>query len=299
MSNELESTMDEVCASCGDAGIDDVKLKQCACKLLKYCSVDCQKNHRPQHKKACKKRLGEIRDDNLFQQPDGSHHGECPICCLPLPLDDDKRTMNSCCSKTICFGCSYANQKREIEKRLERKCAFCREPVPTTQVGSKKMAMERVKANDPVALSEMGKTRYHEGDYEGAVEYNAKAAALGDIDAHYHLSCLYHEGEGVEKDIKKEVYHLEEAAIGGHPSARFNLGNHEGRNGRIDRMVKHWIIAAKQGHDDALEAVKENFRRGYVSKDDSVSALRGHQVAVDATKSEQRTKAYAFRNTGN
>jgi len=43
------------CASCGKTGADDVKLKICtACKLVKYCSVECQKNHRPQHKKACK-----------------------------------------------------------------------------------------------------------------------------------------------------------------------------------------------------------------------------------------------------
>ena len=32
------------CASCGKAAVDDVKLKKCACDLVKYCSVDCQKN---------------------------------------------------------------------------------------------------------------------------------------------------------------------------------------------------------------------------------------------------------------
>ena len=75
------------CASCGKAEVDNVKLKMCtACKLVKYCSVDCQKNHRPQHKKACKKRAAEIKDDRLFTQPDGNQFGECPICCLPLPL---------------------------------------------------------------------------------------------------------------------------------------------------------------------------------------------------------------------
>jgi len=62
---------DEVCASCGITGGNDVKLLLCtACKLVKYCSVDCQKNHRPQHKKACKKRAAEIRDARLFTQPD-------------------------------------------------------------------------------------------------------------------------------------------------------------------------------------------------------------------------------------
>jgi hypothetical protein len=43
---------DEVCASCGTAAVDDVTLKKCACNLVKYCSVDCQKNHRSRHKNA-------------------------------------------------------------------------------------------------------------------------------------------------------------------------------------------------------------------------------------------------------
>jgi hypothetical protein len=87
---EVADSMVMCCASCGKAEVDDVKLKQCACKLVRYCSVECQKNHRSQHKKACKKRLGELRDDRLFTQPEGIHLGECPICCLPLPLDIEK-----------------------------------------------------------------------------------------------------------------------------------------------------------------------------------------------------------------
>ena len=48
---------DGSCANCGKHGDDTVKLKDCtACRLVKYCGVDCQKAHRKQHKKACKKR---------------------------------------------------------------------------------------------------------------------------------------------------------------------------------------------------------------------------------------------------
>ena len=57
MNGELEAAAaDMCCASCGKAEVDDVKLKKCACNLLKYCSVECQRNHRPQHKKTCKQR---------------------------------------------------------------------------------------------------------------------------------------------------------------------------------------------------------------------------------------------------
>jgi TPR repeat protein len=64
----------------------------------------------------------------------------------------------------------------------------------------------------------------------------------------------------------------------------------------MNRAVKHFIIAAKQGHDDALERVKKGFRSELVSKEDFEAALRGHQAAVDATKSKQRDDAYAFYN---
>jgi hypothetical protein len=116
MSAELEATADEVCASCGKAAVDDIKLKKCACKLVQYCGVGCQKNHRWRHKKECKKRMAEIRDDKLFQQPDESYLGECPLCCLPLSLD--KFMTNACCCKRICDGCAHANKMREMEQGL-------------------------------------------------------------------------------------------------------------------------------------------------------------------------------------
>ena len=55
--------------------------------------------------------------------------------------------------------------------------------------------------------------------------------------------------------------------------------------------MKHFIIAAKLGHDGSLEALKEVYEAGAVSKEDFASALRAHQAAVDATKSPQREAA--------
>ncbi len=296
MNADLET--DEVCASCGKAEVDEIKLKKCACKLVKYCSVECQKNHRPQHKKACKKRLAKLRDDKLFQQPEEDYLGECPICCLPLPLDLNKSTIMTCCCKRICKGCDYANDLRIEEEGLEDRCVFCREPVPKTQEEREQNGMERAKANDPIALFNMGVTCFDEGDYEGAFEYYTKAAAVGNTMAHFNLSIMYHKGEFVEKDLKKEFYHLEEAAIGGHPDARYNLGFHEGKNGHNNRAAKHFIIAANLGYDNALKQVKRGFQMGVVSKEDYAAALRGHQAAVDATKSVQRQREEAERALG-
>eukprot|EP00984_Skeletonema_dohrnii_P010487 scaffold4091_cov85-Skeletonema_dohrnii-CCMP3373.AAC.2 len=100
--------------------------------------------------------------------------------------------------------------------------------------------------------------------------------------------------EGVEKDEKKELYYLEEAAIGGHPDARYNLGCYEEENERIERAGKHWIIAANLGCDDSINALKECYADGKISKEDFAAALRGHQAAVDETKSQQREEAANF-----
>ena len=296
LGKDLEGAKDEVCASCGIAEMDDIKLKLCdgGCDLVKYCSDECQGNHREQHTKECNKRKEELQDKKLFTQPDRSHRGECPICCLPLSIDPSKSTMMGCCSKIICHGCNYANQMREIAEGLKRRCAFCREPVPKSKEEALKQFVERVKRNDPVAMTRRGKTHARKEEYVKALEYWTKAAELGDANAHACLGSLYRNGNGVEKDMKKAVYHLEQAAIGGHPGARGLLAYHEMKNGRFERAAKHLMINANLGCDESLKYVKKLFVKGIASKEDYASALRGHQAAVDATKSAEREEAEAY-----
>ncbi len=292
MSTEEEAVAaDMCCASCGKAEVDDVKLKKCACNLVKYCSVDCQKNHRQQHKKLCRKRLAELRDNDLFSQPDESHLGDCPICCLPLPLDPNKSDTAPCCSKMICNGCAYANAKREFKEGLEKRCVFCREPVAKSQEEANKRRMKRRKNNCPVAIAKLGLERYNEGDYDGAFGYFTKAAGLGDADAHVYLSRQYYNGEGVEKDLKKQNFHLEEAAIGGHPGARYLLGGADASSGRYERAVKHFTIAANLGYHDSLEVLRQLHADGHATKEQYAAALRAYQAAVDETKSVEREEA--------
>ena len=282
---------DNLCASCGIAALDNVKLKKCTCELVKYCSDECRDNHREQHEEECKKRMAELNEQLLFTQPESSYHGDCPICFLPLSLDLSKSTMKSCCSKLICKGCDHAHHISNKQKI----CPFCREPVPKNDEEIDKRRMKRVEANDPVELSQMGAERYEEGDYDTAFEYFTKAAELGDLKAHHNLGYMHDRGEGVEKDEEKAVYHYEKAAIGGDPSARFNLGNHEARNGRVDKAVKHYIIAAKLGHTGAMETLWDHYKHGSITKEDLDATLRTHQAAIDATKSPQREAAAAAK----
>ena len=89
-----------VCANCGTGEKSAGDLKACtACKLVKYCNRDCQIAHRPQHKKACKKRAAELHDEALFNEPPPRE--ECPICMLPLPIAMDEQSFKSCCGKTM------------------------------------------------------------------------------------------------------------------------------------------------------------------------------------------------------
>ena len=200
--------------------------------------------------------------------------------------------MMPCCSKLICNGCCHANEKREIDQGLEgHKCAFCREPAPTSLKEYNKKVMKRIKKNDPVAMTQMGKLSGKKGDYGRAFEYHKKAAELGDVDAHACLGNLYFEGKGVEKDMEKAVYHWEQAAIGGHPITRGGLAMLENSAGRFDRAAQHFIIAANLGCDRSVQEVKDLFVQGVVSKEEYAAALRGYQAAINETKSAERKKA--------
>ena len=113
---------------------------------MKYCSDKCRENHSDQHVEDCKKCL-------LFKQPDGSHLGECPICFLPMPLDEDKSPFYTCCSKTICQGCDYTHH---VQNGSES-CPFCRELAVDEEEEKKKRkrVMKRVKANDPADCAKL------------------------------------------------------------------------------------------------------------------------------------------------
>jgi hypothetical protein len=118
------------CAECGMKG--GISHKACkSCMLVKYCNADCQRNHWPKHKKQCKQRAAELRDEALFTDPPPKE--DCPICFLPMPVKLfccmslppatilsvpifgfaklptlDMEQYYPCCGKIICKGCIYS-----------------------------------------------------------------------------------------------------------------------------------------------------------------------------------------------
>ncbi len=269
-------------ANCGIAGSDDNKLLEE--------SDNFQEEHREQNKESKRKRRSDRlrREKELFEQPGSSHLGDCPICCLPIPLTalyKEETVFHDCCSKTICLGC--------VRKWVGNGCPFCRTWALDDEEYHKRKR-QRIEANDPAALWHLGMKRGNEGDYEGANKYYAKAAELGDLVAHYQLSVSYREGMGVEKDEKMEVYHLEKAAIGGHPWARHNLGDYERRHYNMSRAVKHWKIAAILGLEFSMNMLREVYEKGNMTKVEYEETLHAYKAAVDAAKSPQREEAYQW-----
>ena len=247
----------------------------------------------------------ESRVELLFKQPESSCYGDCPICSLPLPLDEEKSIMYTCCSKTLCRGCAYASITRDLDKMashtlqelelwIKNECPFCRQALPKTKEEQDKIRRKRIEANDPVALRQEGRKQYKKGNHAKAFEYYTKAIELGDTETHLMLVHYYIDRKEVEKDGVKIAYHLHEAAIGGHPEARYILGCKLRDNGYHEKAVKLWIIAASQGHDESIKALTKAFKEGSMEKKDLAAALRAQKAAVDATKSKQRTKGEEF-----
>jgi len=290
---------DEACANCGKLGSDAVKLKNCtACRLVKYCSVDCQRAHRKKHKKACKKRAAELKDEQLYSQGHERPEGDfCPICTLPIPLPTDEHAFfNVCCMKLICKGCNVAAQNRGMFD-----CPFCRTSIPKDDTDNLALVRARVEKKDPVAIYHLG-SKYFFGelglqkDVHKAIELYKEAAELDSMDALYNLGIAYCHGcgYGVQEDKAKAVEFWTKAAMRGCVDSRRSLGCWEGQKGNHNRAVRHLLIAAKVGSVEALESIKGMFLDGLATKEHYAEALKGYQDAVEETKSPQRDDAERY-----
>ena len=284
-----------MCANCGKGEECSGDLKSCtACMMVKYCSRDCQIAHRPQHKKMCKKRAAELRDEKLFKQPPPAE--ECPICMLPLPLDAYQVVYQVCCGKDICYGCIYA--MHETGGNNMKLCPFCKTPPPRSneeEVERVKKLMEKGNAD---AFNQLA-SYYADGikgmpqDWTKANTLYLKAGELGCALAYFNLGCSYDVGRGVEVDKKKAKHYYELAAINGSLHARHNLGATEYNNGNHQRAMNHFLISASAGYEKSLDAVKRGFMDRNVTKEEYANTLREYQKSLDEMKSEARDKAAA------
>ena len=289
------------CANCGKGEESSGDLKACtACKLVKYCNRECQIAHRPQHKKACKKRAAEIHDERIFKE---HPREECPICMLPLPVASLclglGTTFYSCCGKNICNGCIYEMDERG-GKSMEL-CPFCKASPAESDEDELKRVKRLTKAGNFYAYYALG-TWYDYGDrgipqdWAKANELYLKAGELGSSEAYYNLGIAHENGRGVTIDKKRARHYYELAAMIGDVEARHNLGMMEGQAGNYQRAYKHLLLSAKAGRKESLDMVKEGYMGGRVTKEEYANTLREYQNSQDEMKSDARDKALAARN---
>jgi len=283
------------CANCSKGEEESVVLKNCvACKMVKYCSRDCQKAHRPQHKKECRKRAAELHDEALFKQPPPEE--ECPICFLTLPSLETGKRYNTCCGKRICSGCIHAL----IMTSRKNMCPFCRTLAPKTEEEVIKRLKKRIEVDDAIATYNQG-CDYARGmhglpqDRDKALELWHRAADLGYAASYCNIGYAYSNGEGVQRDEKKATHYYELAAMVGDVLARYKLGTVEVRAGNYGRALKHYMIAVEGGDNDSLKRIKQMYSYGHATRDDYGKALQAYQEYLVEIKSVDRDKAAAYR----
>ena len=296
MSVASSSLHGSICANCGKGEESSGDLKACtACQMVKYCNRDCQIAHRPQHKKACKKRAAELNDEQLFKEPPPRE--DCPICMLPLPLDAFQVVYKSCCGKDICNGCIYT--MRETGSKNMKLCPFCKTPPPrSNEEQNERLNKLMEKGNNANAFNQLA-SYFRKGirgmpqDWAKYNELLMKAGELGCAGAYYNLGCSYHAGRGVEIDKKKAKHYWELAAMNGSVQARNNLGAVEYEAGNHQRAFKHLILAASAGYKDSLGMIKHGYTGGHVTEEEYANTLRDYQKSQDEMKSDARDKAAA------
>jgi TPR repeat protein len=278
----------------------------------KYCNAKCQKNHWPKHKKECKQRAAELRDEAPFKDPPAKE--DCPICFLPMPVKliccaslppatlrsvpicdfakankglaaMDTEVYYPCCGKSICKGCVHS-----FHVSGNRKCPFCNaDRGGKTDEEDVEELMKRVEANDPASICMLASCYYHgrdgfQEDHTKSMELFNRAAELGYSKAHNPLGKLYYE----VGYLKKSKFHLEAAAMAGNEVARYNAGCTEANSGNVERAVKHWTIAASAGESFAMHNLRICFENGHISRESIDSTLTAYNSSCAEMRSESR-----------
>jgi len=288
--NTSEEVIQETCASCGKEG-NSGGMNMCnKCKSVKYCNAACKKKHRKKHKKACEKRVAELHEEALFKEADPE---ECPICFLPIPIETNESTFETCCGKKICNGCVYAmltNEGKDI-------CAFCRTPPQSSDASEHISRLNKLIDNGNAnACTTLGGC-YLNGtmgmpqNYQKANELYLKGGELGCAQGYFNLARSYGNGMGVEFDRTKTKQYLELAAMNGHVQARHHLGVLEYEAGNYHRALRHVTLAARAGNTESLDGIKQGFMDGVITKDEYASTLSAHHERQKEMKSDMRVKA--------
>lgn len=239
------------------------------------------------------KKKGLSDDDSLFDTPPPMP--DCPICFLPLPIEDHAYRNKPCCGKTICCGCELAHWETE---ETENTCPFCRQPESRPLHETLALMKKRMKLNDAENTFCLA-CFYDKGinglpkDRHKAHQLYVRAAELGSLRAFTNAAFGYRTGDVVEKDEAKGMYYLEKGAKLGQVKARYSLGEIAACKGEWDLAHRHFKISACAGYQPALDRIAGSYKQGMVGKEVYTECLRASQQVKAEAWSKDRAKAAA------
>ena len=233
---------------------------------------------------------------------------ECPVCFVPLPVNESESTYYVCCGKLICGACMaekvratrVINAKRAKKKLppLGHACAFCR----TEEKLSESRYEERIRKCDGRAACNLA-CKYRDGDARMNIAkdevkslelFHHAADDLGYSKAMMKLGSVYRHGlDGVPKDQTKGWKYVEDAVKMGDAPARSLLGAIEAENGNIKLALRHCKLAAAAGVEHSVKMLWKLFYKGDLEKAELEETLRAYKKACDSMNSEER-KRYAL-----
>ena len=267
----------DACAHCGKSGGDregevKLKLKYCtACRLVKYCSVDCQKAHRKGHKKACKQRAAELKGERLHSALTGTQDSKaamkvCGACERTLPEDSysrdqrGRRQSSGRCEECVAAGNQLVLMRKGLTRSEENECPICNLLIPLDWKQSmvKVCCMKTVCNGCTLASRKRGmrdcpfcRTPTPTEDSQ-ILAMIKKRVDAGDPVAIYVLGNAYQDGDyGFEKDVARAVKLHERAAEIGYKDAHYSLGVLYAQGIDVEkdtaRAIRHYEAAALSG----------------------------------------------------
>lgn len=213
------------------------------------------------------------------------------VRCSYIKSDAEQSTFKTCCGKIICNGCLTLSEEciDDDGGELLHLCPLCKAPPASSEEEEVNRITALMACDNAEAYTHLAHSYASGGlglpqDWSKATELYLQAGELGCAEAYYNLGIASKLGRGIERDLKMSMHYYKLAAIHGDVEARYHLGIFEGQASNFYLSFMHYKIAARAGHEKALDKVKQGFVGGIVTKEEYEWSLHGYQKRQDEIK---------------
>jgi TPR repeat protein len=286
----------KICAKDGCGALIDESKKCSRCRLVYYCSRDCQRADWKVHKPKCNATVEEkaaqdarakkqsrpraaredsgsgagIRTDESAEK--GAAEEECPICfdLLVDPL--------SPCPEQLAHQCCRVCVEKMREHGLPA-CPLCRAPMQDAKELFYGSVQLQLRAKRAVGEAKAGLQRQHFDMLRRVLEVDPHHAK-----AMFNLGIIYYRGVSVEKDAVQSSYWYRKAAEQGMAEAQYNLGVNYFKGKGVEKdavQAVYWYRkAAVQGYAVAQYNLGLKYGNGEGVEKDAAQAVHWYRKAA-------------------